>query len=250
MSYSYLQEQGEVSSAQSFSDIEPFVLSRLKNTQERSYSKDSGTESSLGFRSGETSTRLTDVHGKRSWILLPEDFLAKEFPQLEKELDLKMHAQGFGAKWSGWFAKYDHDSCSWKTPQCSLLEGLDEFSETWPSWGMMHDGACWELMTQVLPIKEKESGYSPIWPTPVMCMYKGAHLNSMIRKNGRNRANDRLDYKILSVGGSEILPIGKKTLWPNPEWTEWLMGWPIGWTDLKPLVMGRFQRWLRLHGQS
>ena len=22
----------------------------------------------------------------------------------------------------------------------------------------------------------------------------------------------------------------------NPTWVEWLMGWPLGWTDLKPLV--------------
>lgn len=21
----------------------------------------------------------------------------------------------------------------------------------------------------------------------------------------------------------------------NPDWVEWLMGWPIGWTDLEPL---------------
>ena len=21
----------------------------------------------------------------------------------------------------------------------------------------------------------------------------------------------------------------------NPVWVEWLMGWPLGWTDLKPL---------------
>ena len=21
----------------------------------------------------------------------------------------------------------------------------------------------------------------------------------------------------------------------NPDWVEWLMGWPIGWTELKPL---------------
>jgi hypothetical protein len=36
----------------------------------------------------------------------------------------------------------------------------------------------------------------------------------------------------------------------NPNWVEWLMGWPIGWTDLKPLEMGKFQRWLDLHGMS
>jgi hypothetical protein len=26
------------------------------------------------------------------------------------------------------------------------------------------------------------------------------------------------------------------------------MGWPIGWTDLKPLAMDKFLEWWRLHG--
>ena len=34
----------------------------------------------------------------------------------------------------------------------------------------------------------------------------------------------------------------------SPDWVEWLMGWPIGLTDLKPLAMDRFQEWLRRHG--
>jgi len=34
----------------------------------------------------------------------------------------------------------------------------------------------------------------------------------------------------------------------NPEWVEWLMGWPLGWTDLKPLEMDRFHEWWRQHG--
>jgi hypothetical protein len=25
----------------------------------------------------------------------------------------------------------------------------------------------------------------------------------------------------------------------NPDWVEWLMGWPLGWTDLKPLEMDK-----------
>jgi hypothetical protein len=32
------------------------------------------------------------------------------------------------------------------------------------------------------------------------------------------------------------------TLW------EWMMGWPIGWSDLRPLATVRFQRWLVSHG--
>jgi hypothetical protein len=33
----------------------------------------------------------------------------------------------------------------------------------------------------------------------------------------------------------------------NPTWVEWLMGWPLGWTDLKPLAMDRFQSWQQQH---
>ena len=33
----------------------------------------------------------------------------------------------------------------------------------------------------------------------------------------------------------------------NPTWVEWLMGWPLGWTDLKPLEMGKFQEWQQQH---
>jgi len=33
-------------------------------------------------------------------------------------------------------------------------------------------------------------------------------------------------------------------------WTEWLMAWPIAWTDLRPLAMDKFQQWLHSHGAS
>lgn len=34
---------------------------------------------------------------------------------------------------------------------------------------------------------------------------------------------------------------------PTPTNQEWMMGWPIGWTDLKPLEMVRFREWQRQH---
>ena len=34
----------------------------------------------------------------------------------------------------------------------------------------------------------------------------------------------------------------------NPTWTEWLMGWPLGWTDLKPLGTDKFLLWRQQHG--
>lgn len=30
----------------------------------------------------------------------------------------------------------------------------------------------------------------------------------------------------------------------NPDWVEWLMGWPIGWTSLEPLPADNFAQWL------
>ena len=36
----------------------------------------------------------------------------------------------------------------------------------------------------------------------------------------------------------------------NPTWVEWLMGFPLGWTDLKVSVTQSFRLWLRGHGKS
>ena len=33
----------------------------------------------------------------------------------------------------------------------------------------------------------------------------------------------------------------------NPTWVEWLMGWPLGWTDLKPLATDKFLLWQQQH---
>ena len=35
----------------------------------------------------------------------------------------------------------------------------------------------------------------------------------------------------------------------NPAWVEWLQGWPMGWTDLEPLAMGKVAQWLDAHGK-
>ena len=33
----------------------------------------------------------------------------------------------------------------------------------------------------------------------------------------------------------------------NPTWVEWFMGWPLEWTALKPLAMGKYLLWRQLH---
>lgn len=31
------------------------------------------------------------------------------------------------------------------------------------------------------------------------------------------------------------------------EWVEWLIGWPLGWTDSKPLATDKYQQWQQQH---
>lgn len=58
------------------------------------------------------------------------------------------------------------------------------------------------------------------WPTPCASDYKGG--TSVPRKDTGKVRTDRLDHC--------LEPYAKGRL--NPDWVEWLMGWPIGWTSL------------------
>jgi len=42
--------------------------------------------------------------------------------------------------------------------------------------------------------------------------------------------------------------LGVKRNKMNPSHQEWLMGWPIGWTELTAQETGKFQRWCASHG--
>ena len=63
--------------------------------------------------------------------------------------------------------------------------------------------------------------------------------------HNRAMTDDRLDY---SVERESFRP-GQQTppMRLNPEWVEWLMGWPIGHTALEPLATDRYHEWLRQH---
>jgi hypothetical protein len=84
------------------------------------------------------------------------------------------------------------------------------------------------------------------FPTPTARDYKGGYkTESLIRKDGKSRSMDALPNAVLDGAGVETSS-GQL----NPMWVEWLMGWPLGWTDLKPLEMGKFQQWLEQHGTN
>jgi hypothetical protein len=130
-----------------------------------------------------------------------------------------------GWKWPGSFAKYDPATRSWRTRQCSLIEGLSEFSETWPRWGLMLAGECLDLTTWA-PITAAKGVGS--WPTPC-------------------HGSSRWGGTFQEVGGSQNklrnTPTGR--LYVNPDFWESLMGLVIGWTGTAPLETAKIREWQR-----
>ena len=95
------------------------------------------------------------------------------------------------------------------------------------------------------------------WPTPCRTDYKGAGKTGTFRdrldyavERGRTKSNVYPTPCSTGKGGSHAAKKMKDILGQgnggrlNPDWVEWLMGWPIGWTALKPMEMVKFQSWL------
>lgn len=184
------------------------------------------------FRFGMTYVHLTEDLGKELLMSFLEAFHARTSPLQGEERVSKEPNQGSGWKWPESSMRYDPNTSSWKTRQSLLLGGLEEFSGTWPQWGTMQNGESWERTPWEPPIKETEFGSSAKtndpktfkYPTPTASDLK--HKKKKYNQGGRSLSHE--------VGGSL-----------NPEFVEWLMGWPVGWTGSEPLETDKFQSWLQ-----
>ena len=205
---------------------EPCAQLNVMPTPHKFWRNDKMMEFSKLSQFGLTCKLLTEDLGKELLTLYLAGFRAKTLAHQEKELEFMVSEVDCGQKWHASFAKWSQDSLSWKTHQCSLLGGFVEFSETWPKWGLMQDGECWELPDLGLTMSATESG--SLLPTPT------AH-NS---KEGAYPAEYTRNTPTLATW------VGGKI---HPNFTEWMMGWPLDWTDLKPLEMGKFQSWRQQH---
>lgn len=70
-----------------------------------------------------------------------------------------------------------------------------------------------------------QAAFTQLLPTPRASDYKGSPLNRYV---GGVHYRHQLDELV------EVTPLGKIGQM-NPEWVEWLMGYPIGWTELSHL---------------
>ena len=161
------------------------------------------------------------------------------------------------------FANYDPATSSWRTSQACLLTGWELFSQTWPTQGTMRNGRCYRQRMSVRPTSESESSS---WPTPRTSDCRGA---SQPRVQKIREGDSPHKYQLREAAQVWPTPtardfkdtgenvnwekVAKKSrlagavMWPisppdtsgqlNPTWVEWLMGFPLGWTDLRDSAM-------------
>ena len=255
MSWLFSQALVEAYSEESFSDGEPSAPSNSTPTPQAYLWRDKTTDAWTRFPSGMTLQPLTESHGEDVLTSFLEAFPVKISVVRERAQESTGRKAGSGEKWQGSFAKYDQDTSLWRTHQCSLLGDFTEFSETWPRWGSMHNGACWERTMLVPTTDVKESG---LWPTPVASDWQnrstkyaqgGTSLTVAVKMWPTPLAGDARgaapNQNTVSLGRSIRRSEGSGKL--NPTWVAWLMGWPLGWTDLSVSAMDKYQQWLQLH---
>ena len=173
MSWLYSQALVEEYLPQNCLDGEQSVPLSGSHTPQAYCAPDKMMDFSRLSRFGMTYKPLTETRGEELLMLFRGDFHAQTFPSQAEAQDLTEKAPPCGITWRGWLAKFDQDSYSWKTAQCSFIEESGECLETFPASGMTRDGLLWERMTLERRIKGTERG---LWRTPDTG--GGGHLDS------------------------------------------------------------------------
>lgn len=266
MSFIYSRALVEAFSAATCSATDASAPSNASPTPKPCLWHDRTMEVSRHSRYGMTCEPLTEHRGAAllTWWLAA--FPAKTSAQPVKAQASKASEAGSGPTWHASLARFDPDSCTWKTAQCSLLAGSGECSPTWPRSGMTRDGKCWELPMSARRTSATGSGFWPTvrvnghynrkglseksgdglatavkrWPTPIK------RDSRTVRGGARTKGSLGTQPLITQAAEREGVLTGHL----NPTWVEWLMGWPAWWTALQPLATGRFQEWQQQHSES
>lgn len=105
--------------------------------------------------------------------------------------------------------------------------------------------------TPVTPSKQAKEG---LWPTP-MCT--GLRGGSGVPKDLNQRLGLPTPTSVNGLRNSSSSPHHPGACQApghaeygelNPDWVEWIMGWPIGWTSLKPMPVENMKQWLEKSG--
>lgn len=119
----------------------------------------------------------------------------------------------------------------------------NEFSETFPRWGILSGGEYGALVTSERRTSERGYLLSETFPTPLASdAIRVRYSVQSLRKVGMRRtqgeykkAGCNLSEYVAIFHGKDSAPGGNGKL--NPTWVEWLMGFPAKWTDCDALGM-------------
>ena len=145
------------------SDGEQSVQSNGNLTQLAYLQPDKMKEFSRLSRFGMTFKPLMEDLGEELLMSFREDFPVQTSASQDEAQGLMEKTAQCGITWRGWLAKFDPDSYSWKTAQCSFIEESGESLATFPVSGMTRGGLLWEQTRLVRPTKGTERG---LWRTP------------------------------------------------------------------------------------
>jgi len=246
VSYTFLVEQGEVSSAEYFSDIPVSALSKLNLTDAPFSCNANEMASSLHSQYGMPCKHLTQNHGVASSMLYAaashvRTLVAPTTPT-ENNQDLLDSEADYGKRCLEWFAKFDPHLSGWKTRQLWLCEDWAQSLETWPQSGMMRDGMCFQAPILALHINENACSCLRTPMASDGLSWTRTNRNDVqvsIHKSLARGATYRTSYRFL---WAQFTPR------QCADYYETMMDWPLGWTELALLAMAKFQQWLLSHG--
>ena len=118
-------------------------------------------------------------------------------------------------------------------------------SENFPNSGMIVSGQLYQLPTQAHPISANDGG---LWPTPRVSDTEGGIVQNVEYENGSfsrlNADGVRWGVKLKDAMASTNPEYDQKSNSLNPDWVEWLMGVPVGWSSPEPLPEGTWEEWI------
>jgi len=167
--------------------------------------------------------------------LSAEGSLVSRSAQTEKVQASLIHA-GCGLNSTVSFARLNPDGCWLKTSQDCYqitLDGhLQEFSETWPPAGIMQNGEAYRQAQSALFTEEKEFFLLPTLTSnsPDSCAagpnaQGGLYLRGaivLLNAGELQQSGKKYQHSQLAARGGLL----------NPNWLDWFMGFPVGWTDI------------------
>lgn len=234
----YLQGRAAASLPASYSDGEQSAQLSENPTPLAYLQQDRMTAFSKLSRSGQMFALLTESLGEDllTWFL--EDSLARTSQSQEKVLDSTANDQASGLRCLESFAKYDHEESMWKIAQRSLFEASEGSLETWPRWGMTVNGESFHAETSAEFTYASGSGLS--LPTTGANEYRQASSKRFIGSPDFRGAKMSEGLRTCETDMTCLSPL----------FSELVMGFPSGWSDLRPLEMHRFRAWQQQHSIS